>query len=70
MFVPKSEMVPGDWKRFAEDGDTWDARGKGRGVILDPGRRVLLWVGMNQDAANEPIVYQLAQCRLSPLWKI
>ena len=37
MFVPKPAMDPEDWERFAKDGDRWDPRGKGRGVILEPG---------------------------------
>ncbi|KAK3115497.1 hypothetical protein LTR53_005113, partial [Teratosphaeriaceae sp. CCFEE 6253] len=37
MIVPPASMTDEDWSDFAREGDSWNPKGKGRAVFLDPG---------------------------------
>lgn len=39
-------MNPDDWKRFAEDGDSWIPGSKPRAVILAPGSVFVMRMGV------------------------
>ncbi|KAK3065753.1 hypothetical protein LTR53_018071, partial [Teratosphaeriaceae sp. CCFEE 6253] len=46
MIVPPSSMSDEDWSEFANQGDQWDPKGKGRAVFLDPGNVLFMPPGV------------------------